>query len=421
MGFYIRKAFKTGPVRLNLSKGGLGLSAGITGARIGLNTRGIYVHGGRHGLYYRKYLKKGTQRDSGRTQGSAPGSGTVYLFRDTGATFSPMKPIEMASDNPVFTLPSTNLFTAGALITPLFLLFLALLSLSKGLQWLFVPALIASLMWLSWFVYQIYWRNRVQKLLSDAEISVKESGTLPDMLSMYKKKIPERWNLWLRFHLHAVIGEMAIREETIDTQSILHSLETDYPIPGNSLASIRVSILNAILEEMLTDHLLSEQEELALKGLLKSMNLPKPEKLSITEKIDFYSQIRNEMEKPLEKTDPDIPLLRGESAYEQFEQVRRLKEKVLNRFQRDHVQYREIGYEIESEGSLILTDRRILLIGRGTDEYRFNRLADITTDHEAGILELTFTNRKTPVILSSPQPLLLAARLEKILDILRAC
>ena len=56
MGFYIRKAFRAGPVRFNLSKSGVGLSAGVRGARIGMGPRGAYVHGGRGGLYYRKQV-----------------------------------------------------------------------------------------------------------------------------------------------------------------------------------------------------------------------------------------------------------------------------------------------------------------------------------------------------------------------------
>lgn len=58
MGFYIRKSIKLGPVRLNLSRSGLGASVGVKGARIGTGPRGRYVHMGRHGLYYRKSLGK---------------------------------------------------------------------------------------------------------------------------------------------------------------------------------------------------------------------------------------------------------------------------------------------------------------------------------------------------------------------------
>jgi hypothetical protein len=57
MGFYIRKSFKIGPLRLNLSKSGLGASVGTKGARLGLSAKGkLYTHFGRWGLYHRQDL-----------------------------------------------------------------------------------------------------------------------------------------------------------------------------------------------------------------------------------------------------------------------------------------------------------------------------------------------------------------------------
>lgn len=56
MGFYIRKALRVGPLRFNLSKSGVGVSAGIKGLRLGTGPRGNYVHMGRGGLYFRKSL-----------------------------------------------------------------------------------------------------------------------------------------------------------------------------------------------------------------------------------------------------------------------------------------------------------------------------------------------------------------------------
>jgi DNA polymerase III epsilon subunit-like protein len=56
MGFYIRKSIKAGPFRFNLSKSGLGVSAGVPGFRVGTGPRGNYVNMGRHGVYYRATL-----------------------------------------------------------------------------------------------------------------------------------------------------------------------------------------------------------------------------------------------------------------------------------------------------------------------------------------------------------------------------
>ncbi len=56
MGFYIRKSISLGPFRFNLSKSGIGVSAGIKGLRFGTGPKGNYVHMGRGGIYFRQTL-----------------------------------------------------------------------------------------------------------------------------------------------------------------------------------------------------------------------------------------------------------------------------------------------------------------------------------------------------------------------------
>ena len=93
MGFYLRKSFRAGPIRFNLSKSGIGVSAGVTGARLGMSsTGGAYVHGGRGGLYYRKSLGSGPGR--GRAHASEDGTRQeavsrepIELIEETGATY----------------------------------------------------------------------------------------------------------------------------------------------------------------------------------------------------------------------------------------------------------------------------------------------------------------------------------------------
>jgi hypothetical protein len=65
MGFYLRKSFRLGPLRLNLSKSGLGASVGVKGARVGVDAKGKgYVAGGRGGLYFRERIP--TSGETGR-------------------------------------------------------------------------------------------------------------------------------------------------------------------------------------------------------------------------------------------------------------------------------------------------------------------------------------------------------------------
>jgi hypothetical protein len=58
MGLYIKKSISVGPFRFNLSKSGVGVSAGVKGFRVGTGPRGNYVHMGVGGLYYRSTLPK---------------------------------------------------------------------------------------------------------------------------------------------------------------------------------------------------------------------------------------------------------------------------------------------------------------------------------------------------------------------------
>jgi len=58
IGFSFRKSLRMGPVRLNLSKSGLGVSAGVKGLRVSTGPRGSYLNAGRKGLYYRRKLNR---------------------------------------------------------------------------------------------------------------------------------------------------------------------------------------------------------------------------------------------------------------------------------------------------------------------------------------------------------------------------
>lgn len=57
MGFFFRKSVAFGPIRLNFSKSGIGVSAGVKGARVSTGPRGTYVHAGANGFYYSQRIR----------------------------------------------------------------------------------------------------------------------------------------------------------------------------------------------------------------------------------------------------------------------------------------------------------------------------------------------------------------------------
>ncbi len=77
MGFYIRKAIKVGPLRFNLSKSGIGVSAGIKGLRVGSGPRGNYIHMGRGGLYFRQTLDSSSPSPSRNLISPSPIAGST--------------------------------------------------------------------------------------------------------------------------------------------------------------------------------------------------------------------------------------------------------------------------------------------------------------------------------------------------------
>jgi Protein of unknown function (DUF4236) len=60
MGIYLRTSLKAGPFRFNLSKSGIGVSAGVPGFRVGTGPRGNYVRVGAGGVSYRATLASRT-------------------------------------------------------------------------------------------------------------------------------------------------------------------------------------------------------------------------------------------------------------------------------------------------------------------------------------------------------------------------
>ncbi|WP_210131579.1 DUF4236 domain-containing protein [Stenotrophomonas rhizophila] len=88
MGLYLRKSVTVGPLRFNLSKGGVGVSAGIKGFRVGTGPRGNYVHMGAGGIYYRATIPSRSTRPRPATP---HGSGRP-LFGTPPALPSPHQP-----------------------------------------------------------------------------------------------------------------------------------------------------------------------------------------------------------------------------------------------------------------------------------------------------------------------------------------
>lgn len=104
MGFYLRKSISVGPLRFNLSKSGIGVSAGVKGLRFGVGPRGNYVHMGRGGLYYRATLPPSTPSRNPPTQPDLSPSQQI-----PSGTHAPLEEIESADVSQIVDSSSREL------------------------------------------------------------------------------------------------------------------------------------------------------------------------------------------------------------------------------------------------------------------------------------------------------------------------
>ena len=88
MGVFLRKSRKIGPFRINFSSSGVGVSAGITGARVSVGPRGTFVHLGRNGLYYRKKISSNKSNKSSTSQFEEVNLADVFKFSDNETLIS---------------------------------------------------------------------------------------------------------------------------------------------------------------------------------------------------------------------------------------------------------------------------------------------------------------------------------------------
>lgn len=93
MGFYVRKSIKAGPFRFNLSKSGIGVSAGVPGFRVGTGPRGNYVNLSTGVLQYRTATRSPRDRQPGPHHPQPAWSASPVLFEDvTGAQVEELLP-----------------------------------------------------------------------------------------------------------------------------------------------------------------------------------------------------------------------------------------------------------------------------------------------------------------------------------------
>lgn len=412
MPFFLRKSISKGPVRINFSKGGIGLSAGVTGARIGFNKNGAYVAGGRHGLYYREKIGPKSKRTrSGSRSASSGGQPTVEEFVNTGLTYSgsgqagdtttpPRAPVFKQRD-PLVTAG----FAGGWIVLIAGILTPSLLTVVVGCLILLIAR-----------VAKTSRKKQAQLTLMQAAESLENitDSDRPDQLlqALAAPSLPEpertQRNLLLADAAVSLFMDGSTSFNRFDMESYLRGLELD----EDHLNRIKSEALDELISDCLADHQLTDEEEKHLFRMIEDLGIPTADQSRQKKQIRDFTHARDAVQNLKEISCP-LSLTRGEMCYFSTK-GRLLKRKQLGRYQREGVVYKQMGYETDLEGTVYVTNKNIHLAGDTTRSIRLSQITSITEDLVENVITLSLNNRVNPVYLTTPDTLPLSFLLDHL-------
>ncbi|MCH8557294.1 MAG: DUF4236 domain-containing protein [Balneolia bacterium] len=406
MSFFIRKSLSSGPVRFNFSKGGVGLSAGITGARIGLNKNGAYVAGGRHGLYYRERIgskKKGRGKSAGKAD-------AVELFADTGQTFTPVQSAaaEEKPEKPLDRQLKTY-FNAGASV----LAAVGILVFELWIIGIGIAVYVAGLITISSRKQSA--KRSLQQTESVLE-SIPDSDSLAEAFyALLESDIPAPW----KPKRDELIAEAAITLYMDSTPEFgvndLRSVLEKTSLDEDTIITLKVRAFDELLDACLEDHTISDDEKQLLEAKIQELELPESSLEKQLQQIEKLSKLGKVLDDPGSEIECPVNLTRGETCYYQTP-ARLLKRKIMDTHQRNNVRYKTYGYETELEGELYLTNKQIYIAGENVRNIRLSHVLDIVCSLEDDTLHLSIKNRVNPIIIAVPDAVLMSARLNYFID-----
>lgn len=376
MGLYLRKSFRAGPIRLNLSKSGLGISAGVKGARLGAGPRGNYVHAGRHGLYYRKNLASAAPRSRGATSAAgADSEGCATLL---------------------------------------------LLVLALGIGWwmlanpvVLVAVIVAAA---GFFLIRRGIRQRRRKLLADykqaldaafvAAAAPPGKAVLAD-LGKRQANVPKTSEAMEKIRQIEADVYQAVLDKilddgfvTKDEATTVAAVEQTLGISPELRLRTRKDIFAAAYAEVIQDREITPDELGRLTNLVNELDIPQAE---IQRELDIVREILDTQAlclpfSPIPTEKLAAPIQQSENAFYQCSAQVLSKRKA---------QQSPSGYEysVRREGVLILTDKRLFVSGEGTTTVRLSDIEDVDVDMDEGVIEIAKIRSSRPVILKTAAPI----------------
>ncbi|MBD3369023.1 DUF4236 domain-containing protein [Candidatus Fermentibacteria bacterium] len=382
MGLFLRKAFSSGPVRLNLSKGGLGVSGGAKGARVSLGPSGVNLFGGRGGLYYRKRVSGAKRREGSSVSGCL-----------LALVFLAVIAVVIAAVNWLGEHPWVAAGLGVAVLT--------------GLT--------------CWLVVGYRRKTALRDYRAALEgglVSAEDSPSEEAMREMarLRERVPHSGKWVDRLartegDVYQALMDRVLEDGVIteDERRRLRALEDLAGIPPEVVLSVKLEVFQAAYMDAVADRRITEEEYERLRNLASGLEIPAE---GIRSEMSVVEDIRRaqDLEPPLEELDPDespLHVTRNETLHLVG------TGQVYTR-RRDESQPDGWLYSLKRDGELVLTDRRLRVEDSGTTTVKLDEIEDLEVDLDRGYIFVSKADSGRPTILSSSQPV----RLARMLDLL---
>jgi hypothetical protein len=373
MAFYLRKSVRLGPMRLNLSKSGLGLSGGVTGARLGVNSRGrTYVHGGRHGLYYRKHLS-GKGVNTRQEEGS--GCGMLLL---------------------VCLLGGGGLLGVALIIEH---------------PWILAAGLIAAAVYGGVRLLKRHRISGCKKELDRMLVNVNLAPESAEVTRLAAACVGAGLPATLRMDIYEAVLDRVLDDKCItdDEQARLEAAREILNLDTDRLQTLHRELFLSAWLKVIDDNRITREETDWIEQLLEGLALSREE---LRRELEFVNELieAQQLEPPLSTVEPG-----EDAAHLQSNETLHVRRpaQVLSRRGRGE----NISWRVHRDGTLLLTQKRLLVVGGGTTQLRLEDITDIEVNFDGGLLLLHKRGIGRPTWIKTDRPFLLGRRIELLQEL----
>jgi hypothetical protein len=198
---------------------------------------------------------------------------------------------------------------------------------------------------------------------------------------------------------------------TREEAALVVAAEVALGLSAEARLKAKKEIFSAAYIEAIQDREITAGELARLDDLVAGLAIPEAEvrrELGIVREFFDTQALRLPFE-PIPSEELAAPTQRGEEAYYQA------PAQVLSRRKSKAVPG---GYEyaVRRDGTMVLTNRRVFVVGDGTTNIRFADVGDVDVDMDEGLIEITRSASARPVVLRTEAPIYVGRAIDLLVN-----